>query len=112
MGDVKVWSPITKAEADIMVASLASEGIQAYVMGALDRSYAPMGQVHVFVDEADRDRALEIIESHPNELPIDPDDLQVVSPHRRRRAGLVLLAAYIVVPLLILVGFILALTGH
>ena len=113
MREVVIWSPMTKGEADIVAASLRSIGIEAIVMGAMDRSYAPIGQVHVMVDAADAAEAREFIASNPNELEAEQlDGVFGISAARRRRAGLVLLAAYLVVPVALIVAAIVAVVTH
>ncbi len=108
-----MWSPMTKGEADIMAASLQSIGIDAIVMGSLDRSYAPLGQVHVMVDSADAVRARTFIESHPNELQAEQlDGVVGVSPQRRQRAGVILLLAFLVIPIAIVVTTVVAVITH
>lgn len=108
MSETVIWRALSKAEADIVIASLADAGIPAYAMGALDRSFAPMGQVSIFVDEADRDDALAVLIPDGAELAAEDDGMEPISRDRAWRAGMVLLAAYIVVPISLLVTAALA----
>ena len=96
VNEVSIWRPATSAEADIVVAKLHAEGIQAFVMGSLDRSYYPMGQVNVMVREHDAPRAIALIESHDLALEPQPDGGRAISPNRSRRAGLVMALVWMV----------------
>ena len=70
--------------------------------GNFDRStYGGVGAVSVFVDTNDEAAARAILDDADRALPIDPADGEhYIDPDRRRRFGLVLLAAFLAVPVL------------
>lgn len=85
----------SRPEAELLVERLRGESIGAFAKGDYDGSYYPMGTVHVFIAMNDEDRAREILS---RDLALDADPGHWVDPQRRRRSGLVLLAAYLVPP--------------
>ncbi len=85
----------SRPEADLLVERLRCEGIGAFAKGDYDGSYYPMGTVHVFIAAEDEGRAQEFL---TRDLALDADPGHWIDPSRRRRSGLVLLAAYLVLP--------------
>ena len=105
---VAIRSFTTRGQAELSAAMLRSSGINSIVKGESESSYLPTGTVHVFVAERDRQAALALI-GDSIELPADYDHGPGLKPTRARRAGLLILAAYIGVPF-IAIMLVIALT--
>jgi hypothetical protein len=104
---------MTKGEADIVAASLASIGIDARVKGEIIRAYGPIGRMEVLVNDVDADEARTFLAENPYELEADElDGVVGVSPERSRRAGLVLLAVCLAVPAVFLLALIAEILIH
>jgi hypothetical protein len=65
------------------------------------------------VDEADADEATSYLTEHPNELAADElDGVVGISPDRSRRAGVAMLLVVALVPLVVVLGTIIAVIAH
>lgn len=60
-GWVKVYTTEKAYQADIIIELLDEKGIAAVVMNKRDSSYAAFGNIDIYVNEKEKDKALEII---------------------------------------------------
>ncbi len=109
-GLVLLRSGNTRAELQIAAAELAAEGIRSIVKGEMDSSMYPVGSIHLFVDGEDLEAAREII-GGGDELEADFSYGPGLRRNRARRAGLVIVLAYLVLPMIVLIVGIAVATG-
>ncbi len=107
MNPVKIYSARDRIEADMLVQALINQDIPAYRQGAAGGAYMDiyMGNSvygeNIYVDEKDKDAAMEIIESIVTPVEQDEEEIGDDGQPRRRRPIAVRVIAVVVIAALV-----------